>query len=783
LRHLAPGYAFACVSLLASACRPAAVSSPQTVENFGSGAFHRNVCSASPSPAAFDAALPQPFAIQVNVPDVAERAALFREVVTALTAIPTEIQQAFSTLHGEILLTASPTKFCHPRRGSVLPETQVATGCVLMTFYRDATGTAAGAATDSFEDLAQLPAAQPTGPRKLRSFMLVLGANVDIVRHDLVRQFGYAYAQIYSHLFLDAAGHMVFDEARRPDPFLASRAALVRAFLRDALGSSFVPRAALDDELGAGGAATVEANLAAGRAWSQGLFAKDGETTRLARLDAFMDAVIADAFDSTHCNDWAPYERGAAEADLRARRNTPALRNTARVFDDFFHDTATAFAAFEADYAAVTRRLAARAGTGAKASDTLRVGGGATGASLALLEDEAPSQSWGQWAGGYVGWAANAVNPIGYVGSALEWTGDRMAANGIAPSVAPYVAGTGGALSGLNSSLNGVPAGLTEVALDPVGVYQRNIWDPTTARTQAIADNLSTNAGVDLDSTSGLVQVAAAGGLPGRRTAEMLGGASFQQPEWQAPMTWDQQVAAVNGDLQEITAGPALVEGGIGLVRAGGRVATGLRARMGGAAPVVEGAPAALPVPEPGVPPLPEVGAPVVEPAAPFVEPVAPALPEAQLPLPGTEAPVGRTPTGQPIVETVPPEGAPFTPLAPETPPSIYPRSGAQGLIGPEFEDFLVRSVDGAEGSFKMGGREFDGRVGSRWWEAKSGEYWDMVMSDPKNLTKFKSDIGARGSIARGNGATYEVVSNTPIPPEVKAWLDAKGYGFHEVLE
>ena len=49
---------------------------------------------------------------------------------------------------------------------------------------------------------------------------------------------------------------------------------------------------------------------------------------------------------------------------------------------------------------------------------------------------------------------------------------------------------------------------------------------------------------------------------------------------------------------------------------------------------------------------------------------------------------------------------------------------GPSGLIGKEFEDWLVK-FHGGNGSFKMGGREFDGAITiNRWYEAKSGNFW-----------------------------------------------------------
>ena len=55
-----------------------------------------------------------------------------------------------------------------------------------------------------------------------------------------------------------------------------------------------------------------------------------------------------------------------------------------------------------------------------------------------------------------------------------------------------------------------------------------------------------------------------------------------------------------------------------------------------------------------------------------------------------------------------------------------------KGLIGHTFEDYLTNTI-GGNGSFSMGGKDFDGGIGNRFREAKSGQYWDMLETNPKN--------------------------------------------------
>ena len=109
-------------------------------------------------------------------------------------------------------------------------------------------------------------------------------------------------------------------------------------------------------------------------------------------------------------------------------------------------------------------------------------------------------------------------------------------------------------------------------------------------------------------------------------------------------------------------------------------------------------------------------------------------------------------------------------------------RISAKGLIGHDFEDYLSKTI-GGEGSFSVGGRDFDVGIGNRWWEAKSGNYWSMLEENPNKLAKFKSDMGDRLRIATENGATYEIFSNTPIPESIKQWLTKKGIAFTELLD
>ena len=105
----------------------------------------------------------------------------------------------------------------------------------------------------------------------------------------------------------------------------------------------------------------------------------------------------------------------------------------------------------------------------------------------------------------------------------------------------------------------------------------------------------------------------------------------------------------------------------------------------------------------------------------------------------------------------------------------------AKELYGKDFENYLTENI-GGNGSFSKGGRDFDGGIGNRWWEAKSGPFWENRVNDLKAIEKFKSDMGDRLRIAQENGATYELFSNTPIPQVFKDYLIKKGIPFTEIL-
>jgi hypothetical protein len=55
-----------------------------------------------------------------------------------------------------------------------------------------------------------------------------------------------------------------------------------------------------------------------------------------------------------------------------------------------------------------------------------------------------------------------------------------------------------------------------------------------------------------------------------------------------------------------------------------------------------------------------------------------------------------------------------------------------------------------------------------------------MLLSSKDKLKKFKEDMLRGLNVTRYNGVTYELHSETPIPPSIKDWLTENGIKFTE---
>ncbi|AGP58305.1 hypothetical protein M271_34465 [Streptomyces rapamycinicus NRRL 5491] len=108
--------------------------------------------------------------------------------------------------------------------------------------------------------------------------------------------------------------------------------------------------------------------------------------------------------------------------------------------------------------------------------------------------------------------------------------------------------------------------------------------------------------------------------------------------------------------------------------------------------------------------------------------------------------------------------------------------TSGQGRVrrGKEYEDHVQEKL-GGRGSFREGGREFDGAYPGDdgievWYEAKSGRYWDLANENPKVMEKFKSNLGDARRIAEEGGRRFSLISEKPIPENIVKWLNKKNY-------
>ncbi|MFI9387762.1 hypothetical protein [Kutzneria sp. NPDC052558] len=78
-----------------------------------------------------------------------------------------------------------------------------------------------------------------------------------------------------------------------------------------------------------------------------------------------------------------------------------------------------------------------------------------------------------------------------------------------------------------------------------------------------------------------------------------------------------------------------------------------------------------------------------------------------------------------------------------------------------------------------MGGRQFDGKYTANgkeiWYEAKSGNYWQLVTNNPDKWQDFTSTMGRLKRITDSNGKDFMLYSENQIPDQVTDWLKKKG--------
>lgn len=96
---------------------------------------------------------------------------------------------------------------------------------------------------------------------------------------------------------------------------------------------------------------------------------------------------------------------------------------------------------------------------------------------------------------------------------------------------------------------------------------------------------------------------------------------------------------------------------------------------------------------------------------------------------------------------------------------------------GALYELHVAKKVGASKGGFTSGGKQFDGAYGDVWYEAKSGQFWDVAS---QNVGKWKSKFGDYIRGAKDNGKTWEIYSENEIPQVFKDYFDKQGIKYHE---
>ncbi|WP_333766608.1 hypothetical protein [Streptomyces sp. IBSBF 2435] len=117
-----------------------------------------------------------------------------------------------------------------------------------------------------------------------------------------------------------------------------------------------------------------------------------------------------------------------------------------------------------------------------------------------------------------------------------------------------------------------------------------------------------------------------------------------------------------------------------------------------------------------------------------------------------------------------------------DEPPEEEPSGGRKAQQrGRKYEEELVQKLGGRD-EFSEGGRQFDGAYDEDgaevWYEAKSGEYWELAQRNAKVMEKFRSNLGDARRIAMASGKNFCLISENPIPQDIVEWLTKKGFSW-----
>ncbi len=341
-----------------SACKPKGSSDLKTVENLAAGSQVRaNMCHGDIAKNKYvDDVL-----VSIDVQDEKLKTRLRDELYIALTALPKDYIDAYYALHGKFIITPDSAALCSLGGKAGAPNVDV-TACTL-----------------------QISAGAAKMHPDMEGLIVVLKADPGVIRHSTVRTFGYMFSQLLAH-------NLSFDNPAlvlNPKFYADLQMKLSLAFLSDMGQSKLFNIKNLEPLLGADADTIIRRNIAEMKAGkSKDLF--KGLTVSKDKIAQFTDYVVADTFDSYHCqavdeskDTYDPKLVAKAKAgDLGA---LSALSNTRNILRDFFPRTAKAFFPVNAyldRVASILAKLrvptaattAPKAGSGLNLTDTRRAG-------------------------------------------------------------------------------------------------------------------------------------------------------------------------------------------------------------------------------------------------------------------------------------------------------------------------------------------------------------------------------------------------------------------------
>ena len=186
---------------------------------------------------------------------------------TALTAIPSDVQELFLSQKGEIVITEQANAIC--------------TNDMIEHFKGDKRNVKKAELDSLKEGLSGIAGCYIFVPERKgeeQLFEIYIDANESTIKHGLVRVFGYMLGEFYSRMMprnKKATDYVMV--AQEPEKSRAKKKALVTAFFKDIRGTEF------------------EQNFSKYRST---------ETPNDLKL-AFANWVFAESFDSYYCNNWA----------------------------------------------------------------------------------------------------------------------------------------------------------------------------------------------------------------------------------------------------------------------------------------------------------------------------------------------------------------------------------------------------------------------------------------------------------------------------------------------